>query len=354
MSLLNMEQSPEFQKLTEEIYTSQLENDKGLREQLDERARQKMYQDVKYNVDFLYTALKLDHDEIFEKYARWLYQLLCPLMSYCSKERVRDIMVDHYELIRSCMEKVIQENKRPRLHRLLDSAVRATLDEFEAGVPSEFSQKKYEKEINQYLNCLLQSNTNRAMGLISEFVKRGIPLEDIYVEIVSESMSRVGELWHQNRILVDMEHYCTSITQMALAQLYPIVFGQERRDRTVLVACVGSELHEMGARTVADIFEYNGWDSIYLGAAVPADAIVSAVAAHSPDLAALSVTMPQHLPLCKDTVARLRNLYPELRIAVGGYAFSGTEIWKDWDIDVYTQDARELMKWAENILKTEN
>ena len=70
MSLLNMEQSPEFQKLTEEIYTSQLENDKGLREQLDERARQKMYQDVKYNVDFLYTALKLDHDEIFEKYAR--------------------------------------------------------------------------------------------------------------------------------------------------------------------------------------------------------------------------------------------------------------------------------------------
>ena len=81
---------------------------------------------------------------------------------------------------------------------------------------------------------------------------------------------------------------------------------------------------------------------------------MSAVAAHSPDLAALSVTMPQHLPLCKDTVARLRNLYPELRIAVGGYAFSGTEIWKDWDIDVYTQDARELMKWAENILKTEN
>ena len=56
---------------------------------------------------------------------------------------------------------------------------------------------------------------------------------------------------------------------MALSQLYPLIFGQKRRGKRVLVACVGSELHEIGARMVADLFEYQGWDSIYLGAAVP-------------------------------------------------------------------------------------
>lgn len=113
MSLLMMDQSPEFQRLTNEVYTRQLERDPRLSEVLDNRARQRMYQDVQYNIDFLYTAMQLEDDGIFEKYAKWVYQLLCPLMAYCTRERVKDIMVDHYEMIRSCMATAIPvENSR--------------------------------------------------------------------------------------------------------------------------------------------------------------------------------------------------------------------------------------------------
>lgn len=353
MSLLMMEQNPEFNRLTYEIYTCQLEDNERLREDLDERARQKMYQDVRYNVDFLYTALKLRDSGIFARYARWLYQLLCPLMSYCTREQVRDIMLEHYELIRVCMARTISEDQRPKLNQLLDRAVQATIEECKSDTPAVHGEGKYEKEISQYLDCLLKSDTKGAMGLITQYAKDGIPLNDIYVDIVTETMTRIGDLWHRHIISVDMEHYSTSITQMALAQLYPVVFGQKRKGRLVIVACIGSELHELGARTVADIFEYNGWDSVYLGAAVPAEALESAIAEHRPDLVALSVTMPQHLPLCGEEIVRLRELYPHIRIAVGGNAFSGTDIWKDWDIDVYTEDARELIKWAENERKTE-
>ena len=41
---------------------------------------------------------------------------------------------------------------------------------------------------------------------------QGIDLDDIYVEILSESMKRVGELWHTAEITVDTEHYCTSVS----------------------------------------------------------------------------------------------------------------------------------------------
>ena len=65
--------------------------------------------------------------------------------------------------------------------------------------------------------------------------------------------------------------------------MYPLLFSQERKDRTILCACPGTELHEMGSRMVADLFENNGWDSIYLGAAVPEDALlVGMILGHIP------------------------------------------------------------------------
>ena len=349
MSLMMMAQEPEFLNLTNEIFTRQLENNQGLSASLDGWARKKMYQDVRYNVDFLYTALYLEDEGIFSRYARWLYQLLCPLMEYFTRERVCAIMVEHYELIRSCLENAVAKETRPKLHRLLDAAIQATREECAHGRPGRPEKGRYEQEIGQYLDSLLRSDTKGAMALVAEYINAGLPLGDICVDIIAEAMRRVGDLWHGHRISVDMEHYCTSVTQMALSQLYPLIFGQKRRGKRVLVACVGSELHEIGARMVADLFEYHGWDSIYLGAAVPVEAIKLAVGEHRPDLVALSVTMPQHLPHCREAVKQLREQDPGIKIAVGGNAFSGTEIWAGWDV-VYTADARKLVQWAEDTL----
>ena len=64
--------------------------------------------------------------------------------------------------------------------------------------------------------------------------------------------------------------------------MYPLLVSSERRNRTLLCACPGTELHEMGARMVADIFENDGLDSIYLGASVPEDAMLEADPQQSP------------------------------------------------------------------------
>ena len=51
----------------------------------------------------------------------------------------------------------------------------------------------------------------------------------------------------------------------------------------------------MGSRMVAALFENDGWDSTYLGAAVPVDAMLQSIGEQTPDLVALSVTMPRIL-----------------------------------------------------------
>ena len=353
MSLLPIDQNPEFRGLANEILNRQFELDPKLGRELGEMDKKKMYQDVVYNLDMLYTALALEDGKIFENYARWLYQLLCPLLSSYTKERVRDQLLDSYALMEECMERAVAPESLPGMKEMLDRASRATVEECEkSGKAEEKPPRKYEAEIQEYLDCVLRADTKNAMFLIPEYVKNGIPLPDVYVDIAGECMREVGELWHSHTIQVNEEHYCTSTTQMALSQLYPVIFSQKRRSKKILVACVGSELHELAARMVADLFEYNGWDSVYLGAAVPAEAVQAAVEAHQPDLVALSVTMPQHLLICKETVERLRSMYPAIKIAVGGKAFEWTnELWKNWRVDAYTQDAKTFVAWAVDTLK---
>lgn len=353
MGFLRFENDERYQNAIDGIYHSQFEADARLSQELNGAAKRKMYEDVRYNANLLFISLELKDEKLFEEYARWLYQLLVPLMNYMSGERVRDQLAAHYALLGKGMEPFTKKEELPMLKRLIDGAIRATFEEWKAGPPSEpTGPKRYDEETKEFLNCLMKADTKRARYLLLEYIRQGIGLADVYVDIAGESMREVGELWHRHLISVDQEHYCTSVTQTALSQLYPIIFNQERRDKTMIAACVGSELHEMGARMVADLFEYSGWDSIYLGAAVPAEAVLSAVELHRPDLIALSVTMPEHLVICRETVERIREKHPKLPIAVGGRAFESTnEIWKNWRVDVYTQDARDLVKWAEDTLE---
>ena len=352
MDFLQFESDQRFQKIVDEVYNRQLEEDPQLDRILNKTAKKKMYQDVRYNLNLLFVSLELEDETIFEHYARWIYQLLCPLMTYCSREEVRDQMTAHYRLLEKALAAVTDDGRRQKIHRLLARASEVTAEECRYGCAGPIAPQRYQNEIREFLGCLLKADTRKGLFLLSEYLGRGIPLSDVYVDIAGEAMCEIGDMWHRHQITVDQEHYCTSTTQLALSQLYPVIFRQERKNKTMLSACVGSELHEMGARMVADLFEYNGWDSIYLGAAVPAEALLSAVELHDPGLVALSVTMPQHLIICRDTVEKLREKYPKLRIAVGGKAFENTnEIWRNWRVDVYTRDARELVKWAEDVLR---
>lgn len=161
-------------------------------------------------------------------------------------------------------------------------------------------------------------------------------------------MYEIGSLWHRNIITVDKEHYATSVTQTSMARFHEEIFGQPRKNLTLVGCAIGSELHEIGSRMLSDIFEYNGWDTYYLGAALPESAIISAIEEYKPDLLTLSVTMPPYLSQCEKIVANIKKKYPELKIAVGGQAFKSTdELWEKWDVDFYAANIGSMVNWTE-------
>lgn len=355
MSLLWMDYEAEFDNLVDTAHQYEEKDNPEYFAGLTNRVKKIIYRDTRYNVDFLYTAYVLKEEKIIEDYAVWLYQLMASVLKNRNRIQTVEYVVKHLEYISQAVEKTVSEDKVPYLQHLIEcaqSSIRAQVpeDSEEAekrGINYVPSVSAYEAEIGEYMEALFSKDMRKALQLVQKFTERGIPATTIYVDILAESMRRVGELWHTAKITVDAEHYCTSVTQMAMAQMYPVLFSEERKNRTILCACPGTELHEIGARMVADLFENDGWNGIFLGAAVPQDAMLEAIRADKPDLIALSVTMPQHLLTCADLVKAIRAEFPDIKIAVGGGAFRSThELWEKWPVDIYTEDARELLNRA--------
>ena len=209
------------------------------------------------------------------------------------------------------------------------------------------SEGKHGQVRETYLRYLLDNDGEQAYAFIRSLADDHVPLIDLYDDILQGVMVEIGEMWHRREITVDQEHYMTSFTQKVMSQFYAKIFSSDKTNCKALVCSVGSELHEMGARMISDLLEESGWDSSYLGAGVPKRALLQRVQKDAPDLMVLSVTMPQHLPECKEIVETVKKNHPDIMVAVGGRAFQVTNrLWEKWPADFYANKARGLLHWT--------
>lgn len=171
------------------------------------------------------------------------------------------------------------------------------------------------------LAALISGKRKDASQLITEAVAQGTPVRDIYLGVFEPVQHEVGRLWQENRISVAHEHFCTASIQLIMSQLYPYIFNHTARGRTMVGCCVGRELHEIGIRMVCDFFEMDGWDTYYMGANTPTQAVADAVAENNAHMLCISVTMSFNVHLARDLIADVRAITPDLIILVGGAPF---------------------------------
>lgn len=353
MSLLTSLNEPKILQLAQRIYAEQFIRDPKLEIEYDDRRKKLMYEDILYNISFLMTAVHFSDEIIFTSYARWLYDLLCNLMGDLDRDRIMTHMNDHYiilsDMIHELPEDIISKDEISKAENYLARAIEATQDAVsDVPLSDTFLDGDHANYRKEYLSALLHNKTKTAFEVIDNAKENGLTISDIYENILKIVMQEVGNLWHHNKLTVDKEHYCSSVTQTVMSRFYEDIFSQPRYDLVLVCCAVGSELHEIGGRMVSDLFEYNGWDTYYLGAAVPENALLHAVKEYQPNLIALSVTMPQHLRECERIVKAVRKTFPEVKIAVGGRAFEMTnKIWEQWPIDVYTTSAAKLISWSD-------
>jgi len=154
-------------------------------------------------------------------------------------------------------------------------------------------------------------------------------IPELYQRVIAPAMHQIGELWAKGALTVADEHLATSLTHRVLAALRPPVwvgvgsegdFGASKG--RVMLAAVEGEQHVLGLRMAADVLEDAGFETIYLGADVPIGALLQALDSLSPDMLALSATMPELAPELDQVAAAVRRTHPRLELLFGGQAAS--------------------------------
>lgn len=206
---------------------------------------------------------------------------------------------------------------------------------------------------SQYMAALLRGQRREAAELIMAAVDDGVSVKDVYLGVFQPSLYEVGRLWQTNQISVAEEHYFTAATQLVMSYLYPRIFGTAQKDRTIVAACAGGELHEVGMRMVADFFEMEGWDSYYLGANTPHDSLVKAVREKKPHVLALSATMSFQIPAVGKVIREVREdaALDGVKILAGGYCFRvDPDLWRRLGADATAADAQQAVEVADRLV----
>jgi MerR family transcriptional regulator, light-induced transcriptional regulator len=179
-----------------------------------------------------------------------------------------------------------------------------------------------EADYQQYLDALLRGDRPVCSRIVAELSAAGAGVKDLYLNLFQRSLYQVGELWEGHQISVATEHLATAITERVMALVQPELFAGPHRERSLIVACVADEFHQLGAKMVADLAELQGWRGYFLGANTPQDGMLDLVDRLKPDLVGLSLSITDNLPALTRALDALTSCYPELPVLVGGQALA--------------------------------
>lgn len=184
-----------------------------------------------------------------------------------------------------------------------------------APVPAE--GEPYERLIGELLHALnpldrvtFERRLNGAVAVI--------PFEEALHGVLLPLQKKVGELWHDGRVGVAVEHYVTKQIQQKIFSVMNQLPVADQGPK-IVVACPPGETHEIGAQAVAYRCRVRGCRVYYLGANVPIEALTKLCAQVRPALTLISfpVLMPeQEASELAQSIAK--QVKPVGDVAVGG------------------------------------
>lgn len=185
-----------------------------------------------------------------------------------------------------------------------------------------------------YVDALVAGDRHACKRLTEEAKRAGTTIKEIYTDLFQPALYQIGHLWEYNRISVATEHMATSITEGLMNSLYAdIAPSRTRTARKAVITSVEGELHQVGAKMVADVFEMEGWDALYLGANTPTGELIRFCTDVSPSAIALSLSVYFHMPNLEKMLTEIRARFPGLPVIIGGQAFrhGGSEVVRVFD-----------------------
>jgi methanogenic corrinoid protein MtbC1 len=288
----------------------------------------------------LAAALDAGEQTLFTERVNWARK------SFVARDQDDSLLADSIECLRDSLAESLPSNIAAISLEYVDAAIELANGPMPEPDASELNPADTNDRLAlNYLQLALEGNSVDAVDLILQAADAGQSPISLYVDVLMPAQREIGRLWHFDEVSAAEEHLVSGTTQRAMAVLTHSAVRQPLNGKTVVSACVPSNVHDLGIRALSDLFHLNGWRSIYLGADVPERDLPGALAYLEADLLLLSATLSIHIGAAKDAVSVVRE-YSErpVKIVVGGPAFSDSpDTWKATGADAYAPTADEAL-----------
>jgi DNA-binding transcriptional MerR regulator len=175
----------------------------------------------------------------------------------------------------------------------------------------------FEPIVDLVIQSARDLDTRRVEELLGRPLLRRYALE-VIKELYLPLLERVGDMWHRGELDVGSEHLVEKVITGRIHSLLADKVVQEGGPLAVL-ACPPGERHEVGLLSAAVVLREIGFELIYLGADLPIEDLVSAVAHRRPRLVVLGVTMsPDQRVLTRLNEQLRAEAFHDVPVLIGG------------------------------------
>jgi methanogenic corrinoid protein MtbC1 len=296
----------------------------------------------------LASALRAGQPELFTRRVRWHRS------AFAAREVPETLLLSAMRALRE----VVQEELPPQSAGTAISCLDAAINDFESA-PEETPQTMLDTAIPahriaaRYVEAVLDGDARAAMKLVLDAVAAGtLDTRSACLDVLVPAQQEFGLRWHLGKLGIAEEHLGTATTQRLLTLLTAAAERPVVNGKTVVVAGVAGDPHDMGVRLLADFLELAGWNNICLGGDVPPGEIARAVHVFGADLLVLSATLGRHIERVKETIAALGSREDDaVKVLVGGHAFTGSgDLWRTVGADGYGRSADEAVSLARDLV----
>jgi len=256
-----------------------------------------------------------------------------------------------------CLREVLAKELPPTIAQVVLPFVDASIEELQSTNRERdldsLPDAPHRKRTLKYLEAILDGDRTSAESLILAALDDGVPIAEIYENVLAPAQARLGQMWHHGEISVADEHFGSATTQSIMSMLRPRFPMASPNGRTVVATATPGDLHEIGLRMVADLFEIDGWNVIYLGANTPTTDLIELLDRRRPDLLALSVNTGLTLRDAGELVEQIRatSSLAEMKVLMGGPPFRlATDLWQALGADGYATSCTEAVSVGNQLV----
>jgi len=212
--------------------------------------------------------------------------------------------------------------------------------------------RDYPLLVESYVRRALTTDGNGLFPFLSYLYQHCMQIWELHDRVIRPAMEEIGGRWSRGEIGVAEEHRASYETLEALAKLQLQIRIKPPSGRSVVCATIGDELHEIGLRCAAYLFESEGWGVHYLGSRIPADAVCAAIERWQPDIVCLSSTVSGGGDHAGDLVNIAAAAERTGAVFLAGGRHAGSLTQKDGSPDASRNSSQELLCFIQGVART--